>query len=109
MWPDLHRRRDRATKLLTTGGCDTDADANKLGVIRLPQGKRGRPARNPLHLGHLAAQIIDRRGLVRVSRLVQGSPPELDQNPVRVQPSGVAAEPHRAPQQAKSKLEARWL
>ena len=29
--------------------------------------------------------------------------------PLRVQPSRVDAEPHRAPQQAKSKLEARWL
>ena len=74
------------------------AGAHRLEVIPLPRGVRSRPARSPLHLGHLAAQAADRRELVRMGRLVQGPLPGLDQNPVRVQPSGVAAEPHRAPE-----------
>ena len=32
---------------MTTGRCGTDADANKLGVIRLPRGVHGRPPRHP--------------------------------------------------------------
>ena len=35
---------------------------------------------------------------MRVGGLVQSSPPELNQNPVRVQPSPVDAGPHRAPE-----------
>ena len=39
---------------------------------------------------HGKVQAADRRKLVRVYRLVQGSPPELDQNPVRLQSGPVA-------------------
>ena len=38
-----------------------------------------------------------------MGRLVQGTLPGLDQNPVRVQPSRVDAEPHRVAEQANSK------
>ena len=45
--PDLQGQCNRAAGLMTTGRCGTDADANKLGVIRLPRGVHGRPPRHP--------------------------------------------------------------
>ena len=72
--PNPQGQNDRTTRLMTAGRCGTDVDANRLGVILLLRGERGRPARNTLHLGHLAAQTADRRKLVRMGRLVQGPP-----------------------------------
>ena len=45
--PNPQGRHDRTTRLMTAGRCGTDVDSNRLGVIRLLRGKRGRPSRAP--------------------------------------------------------------
>ena len=104
----------RIRHLITVGPCGQNGHRNKLDQRPLTPADfqltdLGAAPRTPLHLGHLAAQTSNRRKLVRMGYLVQSPPPRLDQGPFRLRPDPVAARPHRAPQQAKSKLEARWL
>ena len=79
----------RPGKLLTAGRSATDDPAQIDSQTHLPRESHvGNPPRTSLHLDHLAAQVTDRRELVRVGHLVQGPPPELGQGPFRLQSSG---------------------
>ena len=90
-------------------GPDSGAGTGDVLMSRLREGHVGHSARITLHLAQLAAQSFDRRELVRVGRPVQGPLQQVGQSPIQLQPCGVDAQPHRAPEQAKGRVGSRRL
>ena len=103
------RQLDRVSRELLARAWAAGAGTGDVLMSRLREGHVGHSARITLHLAQLAAQSFDRRELVRVGRPVQGPLQQVGQSPIQLQPCGVDAQPHRAPEQAKGRVGSRRL
>ena len=74
-------------------GCPIDSWQADDGYLKTKEPCRALTTTTPLHLDHLAAQVADRRQLLRMGRLVQGPIPGLDPAapPNSTKPSGWSA------------------